>query len=142
MHKAIYLNALLEFAPDDPAHAVASDADYSAIMRDALLKAKPAWSEQSHLSAEVKRIRPEKRDPLVSNASAMGGVRLELLTYLEGEQDAPQDFAQLTAAHLQKLLEQIANPLLARHIKITLESIEENTSAVDELADDEVASNR
>src|SRR5215467_9077288 len=117
MRKAIYLETSIELTPEGSVVSGASDVDYGSMLQDTLRASKAIWSEQSHLSVEVKRVRAEKSSP--------PRLHFSMLLYLEGEQDAPQNFVSLTTEHLQKLLEQIASQLLAHHVVMKIERIEE-----------------
>jgi hypothetical protein len=137
MRKAIYLNALINV------QSASSDGDLEKNVRSAFQKA----SSKSKVKFDIKRVRSNKapaRPGLnigLFVRRAMGTDDAEeknvsILVYGEGEQDAPQNFTELASAELRKLLETAAAAMESSGLKASVTTIEENTNAVDELADE------
>ncbi len=115
MRKGIYLNVLLRCDGDPQPRLDA--------IRQAVDAAARGGTPHAHLTGEVKRIR-------LASAGDSAAPLVDVLVYLTGEQDAPQSFFALATAELRQLLETLPGPPLRLH------AITENTSAVDELADE------
>ena len=63
------------------------------------------------------------------------GIYMNVLIYMEGEQDAPQDFQKLAIDELRKRLDAAFESPTERGLRISIQRVEEATGAVDELAD-------
>ena len=135
MKKGIYLNVWLRIEPIAAAHAPITDfSRQAAIIRNVLTSAEVAWAIQSNLHLQVKWIQP-----VIDTAAAADPNQTPLtsvLSYVEGEQDAPSDFAKLTISLVSDLFHQSSPALAAQGLELDLQRIFEDTAAVDELADD------
>ncbi len=144
MRKGIYLKALFQFEPVGsnpslrPGDKPGTAPDYPVLLKDTMDNLAPAWTAQTHLSHQIRRVRHEPSPTAAPETSAPNkGQVVSVLAYLEGEQDAPQDFARLTIEQWRKLLAQVSQQLAAKRIPVKITSIEEDSDAVDELADEE-----
>src|SRR5258708_26638067 len=126
MRKAIYLNVVTQVervngAPTDGSLALR---DVEQTIRKAAHKVGTAHN----LSVEVKRMRLEQ-------GSDSKGTQVAILTYLEGDQDPAANFTKLATSELVKYLINVFKQPTPAGFKVSVYKIEENTNAVDELAD-------
>ena len=124
MRKAIYVNVLTHVESTSKARPSEETA-----VRE-VKQAVEAYKKnaKTKLSVEIKRARVEK-------GPDDKGLHVGLLAYCEGEQDAPQNFTKLATEEMQKFFSDAFRAPTPTGLKISVHSIEENTSAVDELAD-------
>ncbi len=148
MHKGIYLRALFQFEPAGsnpplrPGDKPGTVLDYPALLKDTMESLAPAWTVHSRLSHQIRRVRHEPPATAMPGTSAPSkGQVVSVLAYLEGEQDAPQDFAKLAIEQWQNLLGQVSQQLTAKRVPVKISAIEEDSDAVDELADEAAESN-
>ncbi len=144
MRKGIYLKALFQFEPAGsnpslrPGDKPGAASDYPVILKETIGALAPAWAAHSRLSHQIRRVRHEPSATVTPGPSVPGkGQVVSVLAYLEGEQDAPQDFTRLAIEQWQNLLGQVSQQLSAKRIPVKITSIEEDSDAVDELADEE-----
>ncbi len=125
MRKAIYLNVLTHVESNSKAKPSEETAvrEVKQTVEAAQKKAK------TDLSIEIKRARVEK-------GPDDKGIHVGLLTYCEGDQDAQQNFTKLATEEMQKFLTDAFLAPTPSGLKVSVHSIEENTNAVDELADE------
>jgi hypothetical protein len=125
MRKAIYLNVLTHV--ENTAKGKLSD---EAAVREVKQTVEASKKKaKTSLSIEIKRARAEK-------GPDDKGIHVALLTYCEGDQDAPQNFTKLATDEMQKFLSEAFRAPTPSGLKVSVHSIEENTDAVDELADE------
>ncbi|MEP7287298.1 MAG: hypothetical protein ABI947_16200 [Chloroflexota bacterium] len=142
MRKGIYLNVLMHVEEHKPAasttaHAVGpsgeSPAKPTANPLDEIKQAMETLTQgilpEDKITVEVKRIRTEP-------SIAPNDKQVSVLAYVEGEQDAPLNFMELATAELKKKLDMTFGQSLASGTNVQVHTIEENTNAVDELADE------
>ncbi len=146
MRKGIYLKALFQFEPAGsnpslrPGDKPGTAPDYPVLLKDTMNNLAPAWTAHSRLSHQIRRVRHEPPATVTPGTSASGkGQVVSVLAYLEGEQDAPQDFAKFAIEQWQNLLGQVSQQLAAKRVPVKISAIEEDSDAVDELADEEAA---
>src|SRR5438309_595963 len=127
MRKAIYLNVLthIEGTKDTPPDAQLALREVERLVREAARKAGTAHIPMM----DVKRVRLEE-------GPDHPGIHVGSLIYLEDEQEAAANFAKLATDKLQKLLNDVFKQPLPGNLKVSIHNIEENTNAVDELADE------
>jgi len=114
MHKAIYLSVKVTMPPDSQGG-------------DRLRQLESRVGQQlrqteHHLTGTVKRVQDL-------------GDQVEMTVSLEGEQEAPADFARLAIDDVRRALEAAFAAPAARNLRISVAEIREDTSAVDDLAD-------
>jgi hypothetical protein len=127
MRKAIYLNVLthVEGAKDTLPDAQLALREVEKLVHEAAGKAGTA-----HIPLmDVKRVRVEEGPDHT-------GVHVGSLIYLEDDQDAAANFTKLATDKLTKLLNDVYKQSMPANLKLTIHNIEENTNAVDELADE------
>ena len=90
----------------------------------------PFGTPDAQLTGEVKRIRLQE--------AAKPSPRIEALLYLEAEQAAADNFYKLAMTETQALMNKLFATSGSPEITVVVEGIEENTSAVDELAEEEI----
>ena len=137
MKKGIYLNVWLRVEPinaDSTRNLLIDDSRQAAMIRDTLTLAEVAWAAQSGLHLQIKWVKPVS-DPAVVIAQDQAPLT-SVLTYVEGEQDAPSDFAKLTIGLVSAFFEQSASLLNKQGVGFNLQSVFEDTGAVDALSDD------
>ena len=142
MHKAIYLNALLNV------EAASNDGDLEKNVRNAIQTASANKKPKSQVTFDIKRVRSAEAPAkpgmniglfvqrIVGIKDSSTAKNVTLLMYGEGEQDAPKNFTELASAELRNLLESAFSAPESSGLKASVASIEENTNAVDELADE------
>jgi hypothetical protein len=123
MRKGIYLDILIQLESAEQAEKP-EDA-LKAILNQALQNGTPI----AQLTGKVKRIRPQG---YVDGEPR----RVEALIYLEGEQEASQNFYTLATAEVQAALHAALLTPIAPDVSAHVENIQENSNAVDELADE------
>jgi hypothetical protein len=123
VRKGIYLDIIV--AVENAEQVESLEATLKAILNQALGSGTPI----AQLSGAVKRIRSPR-------SKAGEPPRIEALIYLEGEQDAPQNFYRLAMAEAQATLDAALLTPIAPDVTARVETIRENTNAVDELADE------
>ncbi|HLY25826.1 MAG TPA: hypothetical protein VKQ72_05765 [Aggregatilineales bacterium] len=127
MHKGIYLNVLMHVEQQGkPASADAASAESQRILDE--LARQPA-TPPNNLTLSVKRFK-------VQPGPDTTGTHVAVLAYMEGDQDAPQDFQKLATDDLRKRLDSALRHASASGLKVAVHSIEEATGAPDELADE------
>jgi hypothetical protein len=125
MRKAIYLNVLthVQTIANRPIDSQAALGEIDRLVRTL------DHHKEASLSLDVKRVRLE-------NEVDSNGVDVGILIYLEAEQDAASNFANFATSELEtKLKNTFKQPTLS-NLAVTVRKIEENTNAVDELADE------
>ncbi len=116
MRKGIYLGLVLRVEPQ-----LEADRELPEV-RARLEKAIARTRRQ--LSGQIKRLRV--RDG-----------KLEGILYFTGEQDAPQSFTELALTDVREALAALLDSPAGDRTRLTLETLEEDTDAVDDLADEE-----
>ena len=81
------------------------------------------------LTGEIKRVRMAENPPDAKPA-------VDVLVHIQGDQPAPMPFLPLVESELRPLLEMILQTALPGGLPATLSLMEENSNAVDELADE------
>ena len=115
MHKAIYLTVVVKTNPPG---------NTSEQVKEIEARIAAAISTTSHeLTGTLKRLRVKDGE-------------IKAIVYLEGEQDAPQNFSKIAILDARKSLETAFAVPLTSHSRISISDIQENTNAVDELADE------
>ncbi len=127
MRKAIYLNVLtqVERVNGMPAEDQLALRDVDQAIRKAVNKVGTA----NKLSVDVKRVRLEQ-------GSNPKGTPVGILIYLEGDQDPAANFTKLATSELEKFLLDVFKQPTSAGFRVNIQTIEENTNAVDELADE------
>ena|ERR1700694_2112282 len=116
MHKAIYLNIVIT-------------ASQSATTSEQIHEI------QTRLTHGLQKT-PRQLSGVIKRLRVKAG-KIEALVYLEGEQDAPQNFSELAISDVKKSLETAFVVPLTNRSHLQISDIQENTNAVDELADEE-----
>src|SRR5258708_4801814 len=130
MRKAIYLNVLTHV--ESTSKAKPSEATAVKEVKQTVEAARK--KAKTSLSIEIKRARVEK-------GPDDKGIHVGLLAYCEADQDAPQNFTKLATDEMQKFLSDAFRAPTPSGLKVSVHSVEENTNAVDELADEADAQN-
>src|SRR5258708_8007088 len=127
MRKAIYLNVLtqVERLNGTPIESQLALREVDQAIRKAVRKVGTA----NKLSVDVKRVRLEQ-------GSNPKGTQVAILTYLEGDQDPAANFPKLATSELEKYLLDVFKHPTPPRFRVNIQTIEENTNAVDELADE------
>ena len=130
MHKGIYLSARFHLRPSDAP-------DLRTKLTNAINTEGPTWTAQSHLSLQLKLIRLGPIPTAAVDARAVPGPSGRVLVHLEGDQAAAEDFASLTISQLHHLFDLVASNMKTLGVQIAIDSIEEDSDALDEIADAE-----
>ena len=128
MRKGIYLNVLVR-ADNSQDHEQSMSA-LKTVVNHALQNGTPI----AQLTGDVKRIR--MRAPHDGEAP-----KIETLVYLEGEQEAAQNFNELATAEVQAALQAAFVTPITPDVTAHVEAVQENPNAFDELAEEELQAN-
>ncbi len=125
MRKGIYLDVVMRL--DNAEEAENAMPALKAIINQSLAKGTPI----AQLTGEIKRIRPH------ANADS-SEPHIEALVYMEGEQEPAHNFYTLAVAEVKAVLDAAFHTPVAPDVNAHLTDIQENTNAVDELAEEEL----
>ena len=133
MHKGIYLNILAHVEQSGkPANADLAQGEIRRLMDE--LTRQPT-TPPNNLTLSIKRSQ-------VQTGPDTAGTHVDILAYMEGDQDAPQDFQKLAVDDLRTRLDAAFRHLTTPGLKMSVHSIEEATGASDELADEAEANKK
>jgi hypothetical protein len=124
MLKAIYLNVALLLRGSHRSDYAADVSQVQQMMGTALQGGTPS----ANLTGQVKRL-------TWSVSPNHQSAEVKTIVYMEGEQDAPQNFIVLAVSETQALLAEALRQPIADKIDVQVVLVEENRDAYDELAD-------